>query len=166
MAELSLVRIDSRLIHGQVLIMWTKIFPSKRILIIDDEIAQDPFMFQILSMAAPPQMAVEVFSTSDAAEQWKKDQFGSIGPVFVIFKNVPMMFDAYNKGFKFENLQLGGIGGGAGRITVHGNISLNEEDARMLQELHEGGLNISLQVTPDTTVRDWPSTKEKFFQNV
>lgn len=55
MANLALVRIDSRLIHGQVVTMWIKRTEAKRIIIVDNEITADPFMAQIFSMAAPPE---------------------------------------------------------------------------------------------------------------
>ncbi|MBC8587059.1 PTS system mannose/fructose/N-acetylgalactosamine-transporter subunit IIB [Paratissierella segnis] len=166
MADLSLVRIDSRLIHGQVLIMWTKMFPSKKIIIVDDEIANDKFMFQVFKLASPPKIKLEIFTTDDAAKKWKENKFGSLGPVFVLFKNVPVMYEAYKKGFEFDKLQLGGIGGGEGRIPVTGNINLDESDAKMLEELHKIGLDISFQVTPDTSKKDWSSIKDKFFPNV
>ena len=44
MANISLIRIDSRLIHGQVITKWVKIAKANRIIIIDDELAQDDFM--------------------------------------------------------------------------------------------------------------------------
>lgn len=167
MAEISLARIDSRLIHGQVLIMWTKIFPSKRILIIDDGIANDPFMFKIFKMAAPPNMKLEVLTAKQAAQKWQENRLGSVGPVFVLFKSVPAMYQAYQEGFAFDQLQLGGIGGGTGRIpVVAGNISLDEEDAKKLEELHQKGVSITLQVTPDTACYDWPSVKQKYFPSI
>ena len=47
MANISLIRIDSRLIHGQVITKWVKIAKANRIIIIDDELAQDDFMASI-----------------------------------------------------------------------------------------------------------------------
>ena len=47
MAKISLVRLDSRLIHGQVITKWVKIAKANRIIIIDDELSKDDFMVMI-----------------------------------------------------------------------------------------------------------------------
>jgi len=53
MAKISLIRLDSRLIHGQVITKWVKIAKANRIIIVDDELAQDDFMVMIYAAAAP-----------------------------------------------------------------------------------------------------------------
>ena len=43
--SLSLVRVDDRLIHGQVLLMWTKVrLGDAIILLVDDKLANDQFL--------------------------------------------------------------------------------------------------------------------------
>lgn len=39
--DIRLVRIDDRLIHGQVATVWTKLSKAERIIIISDEVARD-----------------------------------------------------------------------------------------------------------------------------
>ena len=72
--------------------MWIKRTEAKRIIIVDNEITADPFMAQIFSMAAPPGVKLELMTTDQAGEGWKKDQFGSLGPIVCLFKNVPVMY--------------------------------------------------------------------------
>ena len=47
MATLSLVRIDHRLIHGQVMTMWSKEYVVDHIMCVDDPLSKDDFMKQI-----------------------------------------------------------------------------------------------------------------------
>ena len=47
------VRIDDRLIHGQVVTAWIKQYPINKILIIDDELSQNRLMERIYKAAAP-----------------------------------------------------------------------------------------------------------------
>ena len=49
MAKISLVRLDSRLIHGQVITKWVKIAKANRIIIIDDELSKDDFILKMLN---------------------------------------------------------------------------------------------------------------------
>ena len=53
MAEISLIRVDSRLIHGQVITKWRKIFNITKIVVIDDSLANDEFMIRMYEAAAP-----------------------------------------------------------------------------------------------------------------
>lgn len=166
MAQLALVRIDARLIHGQVVTQWIKRTNAKLIIIIDAQIANDPFMTQIFQMAAPPSAKLQTMTTEKAAEAWKKDQFGNLGPVMVLTRNVTQIHEAYFKGFDFPELLVGGIGGAPGRINVHGPITLNEEDAKMLQEMADKGVTIDFQSTLDEPRGHWPSIKAKYYPNV
>ena len=62
MAEIVLIRIDHRLIHGQVVGMWIQEFKADHILVIDDILAKDPFMQRIYTAAAPVTAKVEMMT--------------------------------------------------------------------------------------------------------
>lgn len=64
-ADLGLVRIDDRLIHGQVVANWVKVLRSRRIVIVDDDVAADSFMQNVMRLAAPPGVTVEVYSLQE-----------------------------------------------------------------------------------------------------
>ncbi|WP_161567214.1 PTS system mannose/fructose/N-acetylgalactosamine-transporter subunit IIB [Acidilutibacter cellobiosedens] len=166
MAEVSLVRIDSRLIHGQVVTMWVKVTEAKKIIIIDDNIAKDPLMTQIYTMAAPPGVKVETITVDQAVSLWKDDKFGKTGPILVLFSGVPTAYKSYIKGFDYSKLQVGGIAGGPGRIAVEGTIALNESDAKMLNEMEKKGMEIIFQITTDTKIKTWKSIKDKYFKSI
>ncbi|EDD0653869.1 PTS sugar transporter subunit IIB, partial [Salmonella enterica subsp. enterica serovar Westhampton] len=51
MSTVSLLRIDDRLIHGQVMTGWVKHINATKIIIIDDELVHDDFMISVLEMA-------------------------------------------------------------------------------------------------------------------
>src|ERR1035437_5108835 len=51
--SLRLVRIDDRLIHGQVVAGWLRALGAKRIVIVDDATARDEFLREVLTLAAP-----------------------------------------------------------------------------------------------------------------
>lgn len=69
MKKASFARVDERLIHGQVMTAWVKKYWIKKIILVDDEIVQDSFMQEVLSMSAPQGVKVEVRSAADAAAE-------------------------------------------------------------------------------------------------
>jgi mannose/fructose/N-acetylgalactosamine-specific phosphotransferase system component IIB len=66
MKNLVLVRIDDRLIHGQVVTQWMKDTHANKVLIIDDKLPEDAFMKRVLKAAAPPGVKCIVKSIADS----------------------------------------------------------------------------------------------------
>ena len=84
MENLLLVRIDDRLIHGQVMTAWMKTLPAKQIIVIDDKVAKDDFMLFVLQNAAPSGIKVIALTEEEALH---KLQSGLDTPSFVLAKS-------------------------------------------------------------------------------
>ncbi|TXX29607.1 Firmicu-CTERM sorting domain-containing protein, partial [Escherichia coli] len=50
---IKLVRIDHRLLHGQVVFSWSKFFNINRIIVANDEAANDEFKKMSLNLSKP-----------------------------------------------------------------------------------------------------------------
>ncbi|MDY0020705.1 MAG: PTS sugar transporter subunit IIB, partial [Anaerolineae bacterium] len=50
--DFGLVRVDDRLLHGQITAVWCKHQPFTQIVIVDDATAADPFFEEVLTLAA------------------------------------------------------------------------------------------------------------------
>lgn len=108
MAEVPLLRIDERLIHGQVVAGFLRSLSCNRVIIIDDGVRNDKFMKKILEMAMPPSAKLTVYSCAEATESWRKDQFGP-GRAIIIFKSISGAHQAHQAGFDFKTLQSVGV---------------------------------------------------------
>ena len=75
MARIGLVRIDSRLIHGQVCTQWLYRTNSKKVYIVDDEGASNSFLSSIYKMACPVGVELETISTEDTRIYTDHDVF-------------------------------------------------------------------------------------------
>jgi hypothetical protein len=64
---LKLVRVDDRLIHGQVVAVWLRAVGADRIVIVDDKTAQNEFLRDVLVLAAPQGTPVEVYGLTEGA---------------------------------------------------------------------------------------------------
>jgi PTS system mannose-specific IIB component/D-glucosaminate-specific PTS system IIB component len=75
MATINLARIDDRLIHGQVMQVWSKGHGTNAIFVVDDATASDEFMKEIYeSTQSTGNMKIKVFSSDGIVEEWKKKQ--------------------------------------------------------------------------------------------
>lgn len=146
MAELKLVRLDYRLIHGQVVTQWSRVTEINRIVVANDELAADSFMADIYRMAAPQGVKVDVYTIDDACAAWKENELGA-GKVLLLFKSAQDALRAHEGGLNFEDLQVGGCGGGKDCVSACG-ISFRESDVKTLKELAAQNVNVHVHVVP------------------
>lgn len=165
MYNIKLVRLDFRLIHGQVIAKWFGQIMGNEIVIIDDDLSQDSFMASIYEMSAPVDSKVHVYSVEDAVKKVEDGTFAS-GKVLVLFKNIDQVFKAVEKGFKIDELQIGGLGSAPGRINVYGPITLDDHDASLLKKIADQGTNIYLQQVPEEAKMTFSKVLEKFDFNL
>ena len=69
MAEIGLVRVDSRLLHGQVVTRWIGQVGASEVIIFDDDLSQDEFMIEVFKMAAPNDVKLIVRGVNDIEDK-------------------------------------------------------------------------------------------------
>ena len=67
MQEIVNVRIDDRLIHGQVAAVWSLVTKASRIMVVDDLVVKDPVNKEALKMACPQQCKLSILTVAKAA---------------------------------------------------------------------------------------------------
>jgi len=60
-----LVRVDNRLVHGQIIEAWVPHLKIAQIIVVDDEVASDFFRETVIKMAVPSEMVVKIKSVED-----------------------------------------------------------------------------------------------------
>lgn len=146
MADIKLCRVDFRLVHGQVVTQWVKVCGANRIVIINDALAGDDFMADIYRMAVPPGVSVDVMTIEAACEGFAADGLGD-GRLLLLFKSVEDALAAIESGLAINDLQIGGLGGGAGTKTAYG-IAFRPSDVEAMKTLGDKGVHIHLHVVP------------------
>lgn len=147
MTEIKLIRIDFRLMHGQVVTNWIKQVSADSILIVDDKLAADKFLAQVFLMAAPPGVKVAIRSIEKAVAGFQKDVFKD-KKLLILFKSVENAKKAFDLGFPMKQLQVGGLGNGTNKVMISNELSLSKEEAQALSDMQAQGVEVSLQVTP------------------
>ncbi|HEJ9056348.1 PTS system mannose/fructose/N-acetylgalactosamine-transporter subunit IIB [Serratia fonticola] len=161
MANIVLCRIDSRLIHGQVVTKWVGQSQANRIAVVSDELEADPFMKSIYLMAAPPNVKVDCYGNQSFAAAWRENQLGE-GNVLVLFPNLASVQQAVVDGFDVKNIQVGGLGGGPNRKAVFQNITLDEADVTILRDLQQRGVTVFFQTIPEDKPQALADILKKF----
>lgn len=145
---LTFLRIDDRLIHGQVVTVWLRAIGVNHIVIVDDETADDPFLCEILSFAAPPGVEVEVHAVNDAVPRLQ--ELGvSATKVCVLMRSPEAALRLHQAGVSFPALNVGGLGSAPDRTRIHKTISASEAEVADLQALAARGVRVEFQTIPD-----------------
>lgn len=161
MASISLIRIDSRLIHGQVITKWLKVCKADRVIIVDDPLSEDSFMGDIYKMAAPKGIKVEIYSIEKTVSEWEKNLLGS-GNILMLFKDVETCYQTFNKGLTMEQIQIGGLPNTPGKTSVFRAVSLNSNDVEQLREISNKGVDIVIQIIPEEKRVELVKVLEKY----
>mgnify|MGYP006068424505 FL=1 len=164
MAKTLAVRVDDRLIHGQVVTQWVKVFKAQKIVVIDDTVAKDKMQKNILKFAAPSDIKVSILSVEKAAEVWEKNKFGNLS-VFVLFKDVKQIAKLKEKGVSFDEITLGNMSIVNGRKQIYKSTGFTEEEAQVLFDLQKDGMHIFFQTQP-TDKKESLDAIWKVFPNV
>ena len=64
--SLVMVRVDCRLIHGQVVEAWLPFISADCVIVANDEASSDPLQKTIMEMAVPPQVETAVLGIDEA----------------------------------------------------------------------------------------------------
>jgi mannose/fructose/N-acetylgalactosamine-specific phosphotransferase system component IIB len=146
--SLRLVRIDDRLIHGQVVAVWLRALGAKRIVIVDDNTSRDEFLREVLVLASPPGVTVEVLGVADGAARCI-ELAATPEPVIVLVRAPRTVLALRQAGVPIEVVDLGGMGSGPGRKRLHKTISVSPDELADLRALEELGTRVEIQIVAD-----------------
>ena len=152
--ELGLIRIDDRLIHGQVITVWSRQRKFTRILILDDQVAADAFMVDVLGLAAPPNIKVEAKSVEDGAKDLTSGR-SDLKTTMVLMKTPESALRLYEAGLSYTQLNIGGIGNKPGRKNIFKNTAVSPEEVSILKQLLDKGVTITLLSVPGERSKDF-----------
>lgn len=148
MSNIVLVRIDDRLIHGQVVTRWIKETKTTRVVIVDNGVAADEFLQQILFMAAPPGIHVDVYNNDKASVELKKPS--KQGENILILVKTPQTLEALkDNGVNIKQIVVGGMGAAVGRKKFYKNISASSEELNCFKRLKDKGVEVVIQIMPE-----------------
>lgn len=145
--DIQLVRIDDRLLHGQVAITWAKDTRISRILVVSDEVAANPISKALVSQAAPPDIKSHVITLDKLVEVYFHPMFLNV-KVLLLFTNPSDVAAAYKKGVYFKSVNIGGMKFTKGKKMVTHFISVDQTDIAAFQFLDAQGIELEVRKVP------------------
>lgn len=148
MDNVKLVRVDDRLVHGQVMTSWLKYTAANKIMVVDDGVANDNLMKTVLKGVVPSQVKLGIFSVEKAVDRLVKG-FKDDDRVIMLVKTPETVWAMQRAGVNFPALNIGGMGIRSDRTTLYQNIACSESEREALRNLIDAGCSVAIQITAD-----------------
>lgn len=142
-----LLRIDERLLHGQVATTWVNAVSPDAILIANDEAATNEMSKLALKMAKPAGCKLAIKTISDAAELLNNPKADKI-KIFVITRTIVDTLQLLQLTDSVKKINLGGVKKREGGKMVAASIFLNKEDIENLNKIEELVEEIEVRMVP------------------
>lgn len=143
----ALVRIDDRLLHGQVAVGWVAALGSKLIVIVNDEVAADDWLAGLYADAAPPEVRVEAFAVDEAAERFAEFSDERLAAI-VLLKSASDAVRLAESGAVTDAINVGGMHFELGKRRLLPYLFVDDQDESALLRLLELGLRVEAQDVP------------------
>lgn len=142
-----LVRIDNRLVHGQVGVTWTSSLGANLIVVVDDDAANQPVQQQLMSMTADNagvgirfftvEKTINVISKASPAQK-----------IFIVCKTPSVVKSLVDGGVPIKDVNVGNMHFSAGKRAITKKVYVDDQDVRDLKYIEAKGVNVFIQDTP------------------
>ncbi|RKH13641.1 PTS mannose/fructose/sorbose transporter subunit IIB [Corallococcus praedator] len=156
---ITLVRVDNRLIHGQVVEAWLPHLKVSRVVVADDEAASSPLIRAAMALAVQSAIEVQILPLAQVDfAALSKDGVRTL----VLLRDVSSVPFAFQHGLVMDQLNLGNVHFGTGRRQVSPSVFLAEGELQALQQLSEQGVRVEARAVPAEKSVDLPDLTERW----
>ncbi|RMC23645.1 MULTISPECIES: PTS sugar transporter subunit IIB [unclassified Lactobacillus] len=145
---IKLVRVDHRLVHGQVAVSWFNSLDVNTIFVVNDDVAKDDFRKSAIRLAKPDNSKLVMKSVDDsikAINSGVTDKY----KILIVVESVADAFKLIEgTKSKIKSLNLGGTKPRPGTKNYSKTINLTSEEADQLSKLEDSGVDVWIQQIP------------------
>ncbi|MCW9732474.1 mannose/fructose/sorbose PTS transporter subunit IIB [Avibacterium sp. 20-15] len=156
--NISLLRIDSRLIHGQVATSWAKSVKCEAIFAVSDEVADDPIRRDLLLQVAPEHLKSYVIPVEKAIKVYHNPKYAGKNILWLV-TNPTDIVRLIEGGVKVDKVNVGGMTYKEGNQQLSQAVTVNQQDVDAFYKLLDLGVELSLQQVASSPKE--PLTKQK-----
>jgi mannose/fructose/N-acetylgalactosamine-specific phosphotransferase system component IIB len=142
-----MVRVDDRLLHGQVIIGWGQMLGLHPVLLASDRVVKEESLARTYRDLIPEELGGDVITLNDAAERWIRGDFKDQHPLIVVEAPVDAL-KLLHLGAPMKVLTLGGLHYREDREEILPYLFLSEWDRTNLDEIRKRGVKVICQDVP------------------
>lgn len=150
---LCLVRIDDRLIHGQIVLGWARVLKPDRIVIANDRIAGNDWERKFYVSSVPQHIKVSFLTLDDLSRELLNNLYKNES-VMILFESVKDVFFVVDRGVQFKEVNIGGLHYRNDTRELLPFVYLTERDRELLRELVKRGITLLAQDIPGNAAKN------------
>ncbi|HCM6215436.1 TPA: PTS sugar transporter subunit IIB [Klebsiella oxytoca] len=145
---ITLLRVDHRLLHGQVAFSWTQYVGADCILIANDNVPEDELRKTTIKLAKPPSVKLVIKNINDSIESIKSGVTDKYN-LFIVVESVNDAWRIASAVEEIKSINLGGIKAKEGSKNISKAINLLPEEIEQLQQLVGKGVEVEIRQVPN-----------------
>lgn len=147
------VRIDNRLVHGQIIETWLPYTHAKHIIVANDSVAGDDLQQQIMSLAIPQSVTCTFSRVEELQSRLLSVSDSNNCSVIVLFASCEDVRRALDSGFEFSSVNIGNIHYGPGKKQISPSVALSSDDESCLMYFKGKGIELDFRCVPNDPVQ-------------
>ncbi|MDK6375284.1 MULTISPECIES: PTS sugar transporter subunit IIB [Aerococcus] len=147
MKEIVLSRVDSRLIHGQVITLCFKHYRFNEILLVSNKINNDMFLKEMYKLILPIGVTIEIVGSQEVEKWWKNNQMKS-GKLLILTDTLLNIQLLVKLKIIQDKVQIGGLIGGKNKKIYYKSLFLSNIDIEIIQYLKAQNIELFYQRVP------------------
>lgn len=144
---IKLLRVDHRLLHGQVAFSWTQALGADCILIANDEVPKDEIRKTTIKLAKPNGVKLVIKNIEDSIKAINS----GVTDKYKLFIVVDSVSDAYKLVVacpEIKQINLGGTKVREGTKNISKAVNLTDEEMKELEKLVKEGVEVETRIVP------------------
>lgn len=154
------LRIDDRLLHGQVAYSWKSALGYNAVVIASDEAAKDDLRKTTIKLCCPDGVKLATRTIEEAANLLNNPKLANMR-VFVICANPQSAYTLLHGIKERPVITLGGMQAAAEKTLFSKAVYVDQKDLTYLDKLKEEGYTIEVQEVPSSTKHDYAALRNK-----
>ena len=148
------MRIDERLIHGQVATMWTNALKLTRIMVVGDDIVKNDVLKTGLKTACPHGVHLSILTAHGAARRINSGKY--VGQtVLLLVKNPGVLRQLVDFDVKLPEINVGNMSTKPHSRQVAKSVAVLDKDVEDFEYLDQKGCHIYHQMVPSEPKEDF-----------
>ncbi|KNC92138.1 PTS sugar transporter subunit IIB [Trabulsiella odontotermitis] len=145
---IALMRVDHRLLHGQVAFSWTQYVDADCILIANDSVPNDELRKTTIKLAKPPSVKLVIKNIDDSIEAIKSGVTDKYH-LFIVVESVEDAWRLASAVDEIKSINLGGIKMKEGSVNISKAINLLPDEIEKLTQLVGKGVEVEIRQVPN-----------------
>lgn len=144
---IKLIRIDDRLVHGQVAFTWVPSLGVDYIIVANDKVAKDDFLKMTMGLAKPPTTKLLIL-TVENAQVFLNDQKSRNLKILLLVTGVGDAYALATSIPEIKSVNFGGIRIRDGARLISKAVAVSDEDIAVISKMVEMGIELEIRQVP------------------